>query len=153
MSGRPTPESLPGFERARGLMHGYTHRAALHHLLGRTALLDDPAVRAVHVRAVAKSLVLTGFDAEGQECRYATVPAGPIPSVPEFDQGVTGMPIRAGSMLASTIVARSGWVVDMVALRGYNPLVDRQTTQKAVLEAHMQDLSSSGEGRNLGDVA
>lgn len=151
-------DEFRGFDEARSIMWCHEARARIHHRLTETPFLVDPAVAAVHVENTSRvdRAHLTAFDRWGARLDADTLfvddPSQRLDVTPEFDHDFTGMTVAAGSDLAATVAAESGWVIDMRALREYDLADDRRATQRAVFLAHLGDMMNSGQvqGFSLG---
>ncbi|MFE4834469.1 hypothetical protein ACFRAU_07285 [Arthrobacter sp. NPDC056691] len=148
-------DEFPGFEEARTLMWCYEDRARTHARLNQTDLIADESVVAVHVENTSRAdrVFLSAFDREGRLLRGDTLYVDDanerLDVTAEFDHDYTGMPVAEGSELKEAIARENGWVVDMHALREYNPGDDRGNTQRAVLVAHLGDMMASGQARGF----
>ncbi|GAB3245289.1 hypothetical protein [Arthrobacter pigmenti] len=148
-------DEFRGFEEARTLMWCHEARTLAHQRLESTAFLDDMAVAAVNVENTSRAdrVVLTTFDQAGRqlggETLYVDEPGQHLDVTPEFDHDFTSMQVPQGSELEQAIACEDGWVIDMEALRLYDPLADRRATQRAVLLAHLADMMASGQARGF----
>lgn len=153
--GASDSDEFRGFEEARTLMWCYEDRSRTHARLNQTDFLADESVVAVHVENTTRAdrVFLSAFDGEGRLLRGDTLYvdyANQRPDVTaEFDHDYTGMAVPDGSELKEAVARENGWVIDMHALREYDPLEDRRTTQRAVLLAHLGDMMANGEARGF----
>ncbi|WP_219152269.1 hypothetical protein [Amycolatopsis sp. TNS106] len=148
-------EGFHGFEEAREIMWRYEVRARVNQHVASTSFMDDGAVAAVHVDTTAHPdrAVLTAFDHDGArvggDVVHLVEPQQRLDIAPEFDHDFTGMNVPEGSALGEAIARENGWVIDMRALRVYEPRHDRRRTQRAVFLAHLGDMMNSGQVRSF----
>lgn len=148
-------DEFRGFEEARTLMWCHEARTRTHQRLESSAFLNDMAVASVHVENTSRAdrVVLTTFDQAGRrlggDTLYVDAPDQHLDVTPEFDHDFTKMDVSQGSELEQAIAREDGWVIDMQALRLYDPLADRRATQRAVFLAHLADMMSSGQARGF----
>ncbi|MFB7917052.1 hypothetical protein [Streptomyces sp. NPDC056061] len=151
----PGSDDFRGFEEARTLMWCYEARSRVHERLGLTDFPADEAIMAVHVENTSRAdrMFLSAFDHRGRLIRgdtlYVDEPGQRVDVTPEFDHDFTGMEIPVGSGLEQAVVRENGWVIDLQALREYDPIADRRATQRAVFLAHLADMLASGQARSL----
>lgn len=151
----PDGDEFAGFAEAKRLLSCHHGRARTLERLAITDFFDDEAVVAVHVDNIARAdrVYLTAFDAEGHrvgsDVLYTDEPDQHLDLTPEFDHLVTGLDVRASSELAALADTEYGWIIDMDVLRGYDPIVDRRDTQKAMVLAHLADMLDAGEARGF----
>lgn len=144
-----------GFDEARNIMSCFEARARIHDRLSETDFLDNPVVAAVHVENSSRvdRVVLTAFDRVGRmvssDTLYVDEPSQRLDVTPEFDHDFTNLEVPEASPLAHAIAREDGWVVDMGALRSYDVIADKRTTQRAVFLAHLGDMMASGQVRGL----
>lgn len=155
VSMQPASDGFRGFDEARTIMWCHEARARIHTQLDQTAFLADERVHAVHVDDTTRGdrCFLTAFDPAGTrlsaDTLYIDDPSQRLDVTPEFDHDFTGMAVPEGSDLRATIAREDGWVIDMAALRAYDPLEDRRATQRAVFLAHMGDMVTTGQVRGF----
>lgn len=152
---QPTSDEFRGFDEARTIMWCYEARARTHARLSETNFLADDAVAAVHVENTSRAdrAFLTAFDRSGRLLRgdtlYIDDPSQRLDVTAEFDHDFTRMAVAAGSELEEAVAREDGWVVNLDALRDYDPLEDRRTTQRAVLLAHLGDMMANGQAKGF----
>lgn len=150
-----TSDEFRGFHEAERLMSHYRQRARVQARLDQTDFLADGAVAAVHVDNTSRAdrAFLTAFDRSGRLLRgdtaYIDDPSQRLDVTPEFDHDFAGMAVPEGSELAEAVGREDGWVVSMDAVREYDPLGDRRTTQRAVFLAHLGDMMNDGRARGF----
>lgn len=155
MSIDKSSDYFDGFFKAERLMNEYQSRARIHERIATTRYLEARDVAGIHVQNTARTneIVLTAFDALGSlidtDTLYVYGASQRMDVTPEFDHDFTNMPIPASSDLERAIAAEDGWVVNMAALRAYDPLADRRATQRAVMLAHLGDMIASGQVRGF----
>ncbi|BAS11865.1 hypothetical protein AHiyo8_01680 [Arthrobacter sp. Hiyo8] len=148
-------DEFKGFNDARRIMWCHEIRARVIERLELTSFLTDVAIAAVHVDNTSRAdrVYLTAFDAAGRQLRgdtlYIDEPGQHLDIAPEFDHDFTNMAVTPGSDLEATVNREYGWVINMQALRAYDLIADRRTTQRAVLLAHLPDLMNRGEARGF----
>lgn len=149
------PTRSRGFDEARYLLWCYECRVRTYQQITATAFQGNMAVAAIHVQNTARTdrATLTTFDASGRRLGGDTVyidnPSQRIDLAPEFDHDFTKMQIPIDSELERAVACEDGWVINMRALRSYEPASDRQATQRAVFLAHLGDMIDSGEARGF----
>lgn len=149
--GEDDDSCLRGFFRAMRIMFCHQARTRVHERLEITSFPDDGRIAAVHVDNTTRAdrVFLTAFDRDGRrigsDTLYVDDPAQRLDVVPEFDSDFTSMGIVHGSDLAAAVARADGWVVDMSALRRYDPSQDRRSTQRAVFMEHLADMMASGQ--------
>ena len=152
---QPPSDEFRGFDEARSIMWCYEARSRIYARLSETDFLANDAVAAVHVENTSRAdrVFLTAFDRSGGllfgDTLYIDDPTQRLDVTPEFDHDFTGMTVAAGSELEEAVELENGWVVNLDALRDYDPLEDRRTTQRAVLLAHLGDMMASGQARGF----
>lgn len=150
---QPAFDDFRGFDKARTILWCHEARHRVHAGLSQTDYLSDEAVCSVHVDNTTRGdrCFLTAFDVGGRKIGgltlYVDVPEQRLDIVPEFDHDFTNMPVPDDSDLASIVEGESGWVIDVDALRRYDPLQDRRDTQRGVLIAHLADMTADGRIR------
>lgn len=148
-------EEFRGFDEARTILWCHEARARTHVRLGQTDFLADAAVAAVHVENTSRAdrVFLSAFDGAGRLLRgdtlYVDEPTQHLDITPEFDHDFNGLAVPEGSELEEAVAGENGWVVDMTALREYDPLQDRRTTQRAVFLAHLGDMMATGQAKGF----
>jgi hypothetical protein len=152
---QPPSDEFRGFDEARSIMWCYEARSRTYARLSQTDFLANDAVAAVHVENTSRAdrVFLAAFDRSGGllfgDTLYIDDPTQRLDVTPEFDHDFTGMTVAAGSELEEAVERENGWVVNLDALRDYDPLEDRRTTQRAVLLAHLGDMMASGQARGF----
>jgi hypothetical protein len=155
MSTETHDDEFRGYFEALRLLSHHEGRARTHARLSRTDFLADESVVAVHVENTSRAdrVFLSAFDRHGRLLRgdtlYVDYANQRLDVTAEFDHDYTGMPVPEGSELKEAVTRENGWVVDMHALREYDPAEDRRTTQRAVLLAHLGDLMANGQVRGF----
>jgi hypothetical protein len=155
MSTETHDDEFRGYFEALRLLSRHEGRARTKARLSQTDFLADGSVVAVHVENTSRAdrVFLTGFDREGRLLRggtlYVDYANQRLDVTAEFDHDYTGMMVPEGSELKEALARENGWIIDMHALREYDPLEDRRTTQRAVLLAHLGDMMASGEARGF----
>lgn len=148
-------DEFHGFHEAERLMSHHRSRARVRERLSCTGFLSDHDVAAVHVENISRAdrALLSAFDRAGRQLRgdtlYVDDPNQRLDVAPEFDHDYTGMAVPDGSDLAEAVSREDGWVVDMEALREYDLVEDRRTTQRAVFLAHLADMMNDGRARGV----
>jgi hypothetical protein len=148
-------DEFRGFDEARSIMWCHETRWKVRSRLSQTDFLSDDVVVAVHVENTSRAdrIFLSAFDGAGRFMRgdtlYVDDPSQRIDVTPEFDHDFTGMAIPEGSELERVVAREDGWVINMPALRDYDPLEDRRVTQRAVLLAHLGDMMASGQAKGF----
>lgn len=148
-------DGFRGFREAERLMSLHRSRARAQERLASTSFLGDARVAAVHAENTSRMdrVFLTAFDAEGRpvgaDIVYVDDPSQRLDVAAEFDHDFTGMTVPDGSGLASAIAREDGWVIDLGALRRYDPLEDRRATQRAMVLAHLADMMNDGSARGF----
>ncbi|MDX3020086.1 hypothetical protein [Streptomyces acidiscabies] len=156
----PHPEAsdsdeFTGFNEARRIMWCHDARARVRERFEQTSFIGDMNVAAVHVDNVARSdrVFLVAFDKVGQkvgaDTLYVDEPNQHLDIAPEFDHDFTGMDVVPDSELGRAITRENGWVVNLKALREYDPLADRRATQRAAFLAHLRDMMKNGDVRGF----
>lgn len=152
---QPTSDEFKGFEDARKIMWCYEARSRTRSRLEETSFLDDTRIMAVHIENTSRAdrVFLAAFDYSGDELTgdtlYIDLPTQHLDVTPEFDHDFTGMTVPTGSALEGAIARENGWVIDMAALREYEPIEDKRATQRAVLLAHLSDMMATGQARGF----
>jgi len=155
MSTEAHDDEFRGYFEALRLLSRHEGRSRTHARLSQTDFLADGSVLAVHVENTSRAdrVFLTAFDCEGRLLRgdtlYVDYANQRLDVTAEFDHDYTGMVVPEGSELKEALARENGWVIDMHALREYDPVEDRRTTQRAVLLAHLGDMMASGEARGF----
>lgn len=150
-----TNDGFRGFREAERLMSHHRSRARAHERLASTKFLGDDRVASVHAENTSRAdrVFLIAFDADGEQIGADTVyvddPSQRLDVAAEFDHDFTGMPVPEGSELASAIAREDGWVIDLSALRRYDPLEDRRATRRAMVLAHLADMVNDGSARGF----
>lgn len=148
-------DEFRGFHEAERLMNNHRSRARVRERLSCTDFLSDDDVAAVHVESISRAnrALTSAFDRAGRQLRGGTLyvddPSQRLDVVPEFDHDYTGMAVPDGSDLAEAVCREDGWVVDMKALREYDLVEDRRTTQRAMFLAHLGDMMNDGRARGF----
>ncbi|QWF85708.1 hypothetical protein [Amycolatopsis sp. CA-230715] len=144
-----------GFDDARTIMWCYEARVRVHERLGETSFLADETVASVHVQNTRRAdrVELRAFDPAGMpvggDVLYVDRLNQRLDVAPEFDHDYTGMAVPEGSELDQAIAREDGWVINMRALREYDPVVDRKATQRAVFLAHLGDMMQDDQVRGF----
>ncbi|CCQ46020.1 hypothetical protein ARTSIC4J27_1980 [Pseudarthrobacter siccitolerans] len=148
-------DEFRGFHEAERLMNNHRSRARVRERLSCTGFFSDDEVAAVHVENIPRAdrALLSAFDRAGRQLRgytlYVDDPSLRLDVVPEFDHDYTAMAVVEGSDLEEAVSREDGWVVDMNALREYDIVEDRRTTQRAVFLAHLGDMMNDGRARGF----
>lgn len=148
-------DEFRGLHEAERLMNNHRSRARVRERLSCTGFLSDDEVAAVHVENIPRDdhTLLSAFDGAGRQLRgytlYAEDASQRLDVVPEFDHDYTAMAVAEGSDLEEAVSREDGWVVDMNALREYDIVEDRWTTQRAVFLAHLGDMMNDGRARGF----
>lgn len=147
----PPSDNFRGFDRARQLIWCHETRLRVHHYLSGIDVIDNCQIRSVHIESTSWPAVATleEFDKYGCEIGEHVIPfVSPdehLPIASEFDHDFTQMNVPAGSDLELAIKADTGWVVDMDALRRYDPIVDRNAVQRDSFVAFLGDMVRTGQ--------
>lgn len=148
-------DEFRGFHEAERLTNNHRLRARVRERLSCTGFLSDDEVAAVHVENIPRAdrALLSAFDRAGRQLRgytlYVDDSSLRLDVVPEFDHDYTAMAVAEGSDLEEAVSREDGWVVDMNALREYDIVEDRRTTQRAVFLAHLGDMMNNGRARGF----
>ncbi len=151
----PDSDEFEGFDEARRIMWCYEHRALVFAQIHPTAFLEDERLSAVHVDNTTRAdrVFLTAFDCRGRQLDAQTIyidnPTHRLDVAPEFDHDFTNLLVQPASQLHDLIAKEIGWVINLTALRAYDPAKDRRATQRAVLLAHLKDMMRSGQARGF----
>lgn len=149
------PDEFRGFDEARTIMWCYEARARTHAHLTQTTFLADNEVAAVHIENISRAdrVFLSAYDRDGQllagDTLYIDEPTEHLDVTPEFDHDFTNMPVPSGSELQQIITDETGWTINMAVLRDYDPLADRQATQRKVFLAHLGDMLNTGQAHGF----
>ena len=150
-------DGLSGLDDARRIIAFHDDRLRVHRALQENLWLSDPRIAAVHVepQTQADMIPLVGYGAAGEfvvgDMFYLDAPIDGLTVVPEFDTDSTGAGVPAGSALAERVSAADGWVVDMAALRAYDPAADRAATRRSAFVALLGDMMATGEAHGFFD--
>lgn len=148
-------DEFKGFNEARRLMWCHEARARVHEQLELTTFMVDTDVAAVHVDNTTRAdrVFLVAFNQAGQQVGidtlYVDEPSQRLDIAPEFDHEFTDMDVVPASQLEQAIAREIGWVVNLKAIREYDPVADRRATQRAVFLAHLQDMMKNGDVRGF----
>ncbi|NUQ96182.1 MAG: hypothetical protein HOY79_06325 [Streptomyces sp.] len=148
-------DEFKGFNEARRIMWCHEARTRVYERFEQTDFIGDAIVAAVHVDNTTRAdrVFLVAFDKAGQQVGVDTLyidePNQRLDIAPEFDHDFTGMDVVPDSQLDQAISRENGWVVNLKALREYDPLADRRATQRAVFLAHLQDMMTNGHVRGF----
>ncbi|MFF3697351.1 hypothetical protein [Streptomyces sp. NPDC002221] len=148
-------DEFKGFNEARRIMWCHEARARVYERFQQTSFIGDAKVAAVHIDNTSRAdrVFLVAFDKAGQrvgaDTLYVDEPNQRLDIASEFDHDFSGMEVVPNSQLCQAISRENGWVVNLKALREYEPLADRRATQRAVFLAHLQDMMKKGEVREF----
>lgn len=149
------PTAFEGYDSARRLMFDHEDCTRTITLMQSTDLFDDLGVASVHVGAGTRAdrIQLTGFDVIGRIIDHAVLyiddPSQQLGICPRFDHAFTRMHVVEGSALAARILADEGWIIDMEALRDYDVVMERRTTERAMFIALAKDMVRGGQLKTL----
>lgn len=146
------PHTFSGFDQARHALWCYEARSRTHRAVESTSFIDLSTAVYIHVDTLSRldRSVLTAFDGDGYVIAADTVYLDDgvrLESIIDFDAAVTGLAVAADSPLAKRAI--DGWVIDMAALRMYDLLADRRSTQKEMALALLRDMVIDGDARAL----
>lgn len=147
-------DNYRGLNETRRLLDSYDKRVSLYAQLKAVGLFHDLFVRSVHVdnSQRADRCELTAYNFKGSVIRACTVfrdePAEELVLVPEFSSMFTNMTVQPDSELAE-MVDKDGWIIDMMALRTYDPVTDRQATQREIFLSIFPDVMQLGMVRGF----
>lgn len=149
------PDEFQGFNEARHLLWCHEARTRVRERLELTTFVLDDGVTAVYVDNFtwADRDLLTAFDVTGKQVGsdtlYVDEPEQRLDLAAEFDHDFTGLTVPPASQLAQVVAREDGWVIDMPALRDYDPVADRRATQRAMFMAHLKDMMKTGQARGF----
>ena len=147
-----SPDKSDGFDGARRALWGWEARVHAYEVLAKAVFAEDPRIEFIYVDdwSRADRMDLTAFDASGAKIGGDTVyndDGRGLPVTYEFSINASGREIPKASDLAHA--SENGWVIDMAALRAYDPVADRRQTQRSVVLANLSDLIASGDVRHF----
>lgn len=143
-----------GFDEARHTLWCYEARAHVYLALSHGAFFADHNVAFMHVDNTTRldRCTLTTFDADGHALGADTFYNDDSRGLEAVSDFVFNTLAHRGDLAAHADLTQlddDGWVIDMAALRDYDIIGDRRTTQRTMVLALLRDMVVDGNARAM----